>query len=796
MQTIIFWTWLIAFACCSDTKANESVSLPSCCDAEKCETIPETKVFTAEGLSTFSAKLFDTSDFPARWYCGNWHTDVGWLHILSDFGIFAAYFTIPGVLLFFMLRKKDLPFPNVIWLFATFILACGFGHLVEAGIFWWPVYRFSGLVKGFTAIISWVTVFMLIRLMPVALQLPSAALLTKKLIKSQERLDIALKAAEVGVWELDCSNGDVSCDARTREIFDIREPSNNANQFFDRMHPDDREQVRDAVQSAIANQTSFSAKFRVVRADGTVCYVQSQGKLDFGIIESEQVKVPEKLIGVSFDITAKQLRDNALEKMVEDRTAALQLVLDSTGDGLVSINLDGILLPEKSRTISNWFGPMQPGTTVWDYLASDTATKESLEMAIEQIADDVLPFDVAVDQAPKTITRNGKTYDLEYRAIREQDKLARILVLVRDVTAELAAKHAESEMRELHTLVGNLLKDRDGFDRTLEECSELISSMHQPSRKVIAKHNLHTLKGNCATIGFQSVADHAHQLESTLVEENRDPTKEEIVDLDRCWQASISKIGKYLKTRRECYFEISPWELAEMKKLIERHASYNLLDQMVDSWQNEPTKVPLSSLAEKAERIAAKLGKSVNIVINDNHLRVPETRLRRFWSAMIHVIANAIDHGIESPEQRLQLGKPSPAKLELVTRRVDGKLEIEVSDDGSGIDWELVRKVARERGLPSQNDVDLIAAIFEGGVSTREFATEVSGRGVGLSAVRRECEDAGGHVHVESQTGKGTRFLFQFPESLDTPNEHKAIILDTNSANGSSPIVAQPNSAN
>ena len=89
-----------------------------------------------------------------------------------------------------------------------------FGHLIEAGIFWWPIYRFSGLVKGFTAIISWVTVFMLIRLMPAALRLPSAALLANKLLKSQERLDIALSAAEVGVWELDLTNNAVECDAR------------------------------------------------------------------------------------------------------------------------------------------------------------------------------------------------------------------------------------------------------------------------------------------------------------------------------------------------------------------------------------------------------------------------------------------------------------------------------------------------------------------------------------------------------------------------------------------------------
>ena len=424
MRTIILWASALVFLSSigyslelAEEAKGTSPELPSCCSSKSCESPEIAKEFTAEGLGQFTAKLFDTADFPARWYCGSWHTDVGWLHILSDFGIFAAYFTIPGVLLFFMLRKKDLPFPRVIWLFATFILACGFGHLIEAGIFWWPIYRFSGLVKGFTAIISWGTVFMLIRLMPAALRLPSAALLANKLLKSQERLDIALSAAEVGVWELDLTNNAVECDARTREIFDIQAQGNEKDQFFERIHPEDRELVQSAIKNAVEHRTLFAAKFRVVHGDGTQLFVQGQGKLDFGTGKKEAERRPMKLVGVSFDITAKQARDTALEKMVADRTASLQTVLDSTGDGLLSVDLNGVILPERSRAVTNWFGVPEVGTTVWDYLAVDAFSKDSLAMAFEQLAEDVFPFEVSADQAPKSIERDGKTFAIEYREI-------------------------------------------------------------------------------------------------------------------------------------------------------------------------------------------------------------------------------------------------------------------------------------------------------------------------------------------------------------------------------------------
>ena len=103
--------------------------------------------------------LFDTRDFNARWNCGQWTALHGWVHIVSDIAIFAAYAAIPAVLVFFAVRRKDIPFLPIFWLFAAFILSCGVGHLVEATVFWHPWYRLSGLVKvQYGEAASWATV--------------------------------------------------------------------------------------------------------------------------------------------------------------------------------------------------------------------------------------------------------------------------------------------------------------------------------------------------------------------------------------------------------------------------------------------------------------------------------------------------------------------------------------------------------------------------------------------------------------------------------------------------------------
>src|SRR3954454_6973678 len=119
----------------------------------------------------FLLHLFDPTGFPPRWRCGTWTAGHGWLHILSDLGVWSAYVAIPLMLGYFVLRRRDIPFRSIFVLFGAFILACGTTHLMEAIIFWWPAYRLAGVIKLFTAVVSWATVIALVPVTPKALAL-------------------------------------------------------------------------------------------------------------------------------------------------------------------------------------------------------------------------------------------------------------------------------------------------------------------------------------------------------------------------------------------------------------------------------------------------------------------------------------------------------------------------------------------------------------------------------------------------------------------------------------------------
>lgn len=146
-----------------------------------------------EQIFEFFNELLGTENWPARWVCGRWTPFHGWMYIVSDILIWAAYFTIPVILIKFIRQKKDIPLTGVFLLFGGFILMCGLTHLLDALMFYWPAYRLSSLLRMATAIISWFTVFALFKVMPQAMKLKTSnefevELEERKKVESELRL--------------------------------------------------------------------------------------------------------------------------------------------------------------------------------------------------------------------------------------------------------------------------------------------------------------------------------------------------------------------------------------------------------------------------------------------------------------------------------------------------------------------------------------------------------------------------------------------------------------------------------
>jgi hypothetical protein len=129
-------------------------------------------------IKEFFSGLLSPDSWPARWYCGRWTPFHGWLYIVSSVLIALAYFSIPVILLYVIKKSKNkLPFQKVFWLFFFFILACGYTHVFDALMFWYPIYRVSAIALFITAIVSWVAVIGLYKVIPIAMAFKSPATL-------------------------------------------------------------------------------------------------------------------------------------------------------------------------------------------------------------------------------------------------------------------------------------------------------------------------------------------------------------------------------------------------------------------------------------------------------------------------------------------------------------------------------------------------------------------------------------------------------------------------------------------
>lgn len=186
--------------------------------------------------------------------------------------------------------------------------------------------------------------------------------------------------------------------------------------------------------------------------------------------------------------------------------------------------------------------------------------------------------------------------------------------------------------------------------------------------------------------------------------------------------------------------------------------------------------VPLSSVFEAFPRAVRELanaqGKRIELMVENTNAGVDRSMVADVRDALVHLIRNAVDHGIESPEARSTLGKGEVGHIHLRARADGDLLAVQVEDDGRGIDPERLKQVAVQRRVLTEREAaalserDAMELIFRAGFSTREEVSEVSGRGVGMDVVRRKVEALGGSVAVTSRIGRSTTIALRLPQSL------------------------------
>lgn len=220
-------------------------------------------------------------------------------------------------------------------------------------------------------------------------------------------------------------------------------------------------------------------------------------------------------------------------------------------------------------------------------------------------------------------------------------------------------------------------------------------------------------------------------------------------------------------------------EIGSSRRIVELNETIEQIDRISSDLQSVVMKVrmvPIEQVFNRFPRmvrdLAKELNKEIDFQIEGKETELDRTVIDEIGDPLIHLLRNAVDHGIESPAVRAQMGKPRIGTIVLRARHEGNNVLIEVEDDGSGIDFERVKQKAVDKGLVSSKEAEempnekALELLFSPGFSTSDNVTDISGRGVGLDVAKNKIEALNGEIHVDSKLGQGTKFKIKLPLTL------------------------------
>lgn len=210
-------------------------------------------------------------------------------------------------------------------------------------------------------------------------------------------------------------------------------------------------------------------------------------------------------------------------------------------------------------------------------------------------------------------------------------------------------------------------------------------------------------------------------------------------------------------------------KVAHTSKIVRELQDISMSMRMV------PLKATFNKMARLVRDVSRKVGKNVNFVTEGEDTEIDRNLVNIINDPLVHMVRNAVDHGIESPEMRAENHKPEYGTVQLLAYHSAGSVVVEIRDDGQGLNRDFILAKAREKGLlgdPDENhdrafsDREVFNMIFEPGFSTAQVVTDVSGRGVGMDVVKKNIESLRGQVEIKSEYGRGSVFKMSLPLTL------------------------------
>ncbi len=496
----------------------------------------------------------------------------------------------------------------------------------------------------------------------------------------------------------------------------------------------------------------------------------------------------------------QQLQDYAqnLEKKVSERTAELadanrsiRGMVNSVTQGFFMFGNYGTVNGIFSAACVKLFGISPVGKHVAEVLRVTDDERPNFDQWLQLVFQDAIPFEDLVGLAPQNMeTSDGRYITFKYFPLRNEDgSLSQVVTVASDDTAVREANRRADREKAFASLLMNVTKHQKQFLNFLTEFSPERLNEQVAQNPTDAAHVfrvIHTLKSAAASFQFKAVAEYSHHFEEDLgkIRDAKAPVDQDMLKQRMTELCAIFEEGKLAlepvlgnKIKSTSAWLELPLEDMEgfAKKLRASGVDPNLSNEFVVKFLREPIHRYLTHLNEITVGLAQRLGKEIQpLEVKGGELLVYAKPYQTLFSSLTHAVRNSMDHGIETPEERLAAGKPTAGSLMIEVNRSERAkgdseawIEIKLVDDGRGISADNIRKAVQDKGLSfplDRPDDEVIQYVFEAGFSTKSQVTDLSGRGVGMDAIKTAAVAMGGTCKIMSRPGKGTALVIRVPE--------------------------------
>ncbi len=492
--------------------------------------------------------------------------------------------------------------------------------------------------------------------------------------------------------------------------------------------------------------------------------------------------------------------NHTLEQKVLNRTAAIRDLMDNTGQGFLSFGTDYKINKEYSKACESFFQRPIFDLDVLEVLFGGTETNiESIKELFVMVFSDITDLEMLKEMIPREIQINDLNLSLDYKHIKPVDQTseAKIMVILTDVTREKNLAQQIQVDEERKTIIVKIALDKDGFVQFLRELETLYKSIYdllviEDLDKIDVDalfRYFHTIKGGCASYGFKKLAHSAHEIESGLeplrkgksqiTKEQVDEVKEQTQKLEEMLHSHLEELNEILPPEERNtdvrYYRVAEEKILHLESFLTKAIGQDHISQIkyeIEALCRQPVASVFRKYASSAEELSLRMNKEVDVKLLGTQLEVSYNRFEMVFSTLIHLVRNSVDHGLETPAVRTMLGKTETGSLTIEAQRINGSVVIRISDDGAGIDPVVIKDVAIKKGLVDEKTAneygenEAIDLIFAPGFSTNEEVTDISGRGVGMDALKSAVEDLNGNINVITQINKGTTFEVSIPDQV------------------------------